>query len=89
MIEKKYYDLIDYYGQMSGYNEDNDICDTFYNTDNQVNDYINTDIEQRIKNKYADYAKNFMIRLEEEDESGELVEVIKPLQVDTIFLRYK
>ena len=62
----------------------------FYcSTTGQVNDYINTDIEQRIKNKYADYAKNFMIRLEEEDESGELVEVIKPLKIDTVFLRYK
>jgi len=62
----------------------------FYcSTTGQVDDIINTDIKQRIKDKYADYASTFMIRFEEEDESGELVEVIKPLQIDTIFLRYK
>mgnify|MGYP001375365428 FL=1 len=62
----------------------------FYcSTTGQVNDYINTDIKKRIKDKYANYASTFLTRLEEEDESGELVEVIKPLQIDTIFLRYK
>ena len=62
----------------------------FYcSTTGQVNDYINTDIKKRIKDKYANYASTFLIRLEEEDENGELVETIKPLQIDTVFLRYK
>ena len=62
----------------------------FYcSTTGQVNDYINTDIKKRIKDKYANYASTFLTRLEEEDESGELVETIKPLHIRTVFLRYK
>ena len=62
----------------------------FYcSTTGQVNDYINTDIKKRIKAKYANYASTFLIRLEEEDDNGNLVETMKPLQIETIFLRYK
>jgi len=61
----------------------------FYcSTTGQVDDIKNTDIKKRIKDKYAEYESSFLMRVKEKGENGEIVESIKPLKIDTVFLRY-
>lgn len=76
----------------------NKVLIMFYcSTTGQVEDLIKTDIRKRIEDKYDDYASTFLIRIKEEDDNGNTiindngnpVETLKPLQIETVFLRYK